>query len=131
MKRILLLFISVTFICCPWYHEAFFVTNKSNGVIYVYLSYSDSLPQYPELTMKGINKGGYIATRTILPDSTESLLSLPSPKLRYDKVNLFVVTESTMKKYIWKRIWHDQMYEKKITFTQKDLDEINWHYVYW
>lgn len=126
------------------------IDNKSDKAVYVYLKCGnvDSLPLYPKLELFQLvsakmedAKGNTIKPYYISPEYrinayTVGSLSVwgtrkkPSLPCKENKVTLFFITEKTMQDFSWEEIYRNQMFENKITLTNKELENEDWKYTY-
>lgn len=151
MKKLCVICIALILIGCPTYDPPdgmLSIKNTSSETVYVYLTCSGMLPETPELKLY-LNIGNsvfdeagnkvkdtiYFPNYRIEPDSIGFLGVWGTPKkpkipCETQSMNLFFISEFVMRKYTWEEIAQKQLYEKKMIFTQRQLDSLSWRVVY-
>ncbi|GHS90213.1 hypothetical protein FACS1894201_11610 [Bacteroidia bacterium] len=129
----------------------FYVNNYSDEAIYVYFKCGnvDSLPLSPKLEL--FHFGDAVGTKyenieeyrfyppeyrinaydgSFLFEGTIGTDKKPRLPCKEKEVTLFFITEKTMRSYDWEEIHKNQLFTKKITLTQEELESKNWEYIY-
>lgn len=119
------------------------IKNMTNETVYVYLTCEETLSvDYPlrlyfergnEFDAEGNSLRGqrFYLNYRIEPDSS-SFLSVggtpnePNIDCVNKKINLFMIKESVMQDYTWAEIVSAKRFQKKMEFTQQQLDSMNW-----
>lgn len=123
------------------------VYNNSDSTIYVAYSYTDSLSKYPMLCLFDTLKvnatdaqGNSITGKIYSPNyrinpysfgtieapaEKSSFKNIPDGKLR-----VFFISEHTMKTRTWNDIYSNQLYQKKVKYTYKELQECHFSITY-
>ncbi len=122
-------------------NRIFSISNFSNDVVYVYITNKDFIVTEPKLVL--------FDTSAVLMSNTvdEDYDSIKAPTYRIDShdiksvdvystcenydrlfddkdyVNFFFIKESIMRKYSWKSIVKNQLFDKKLTYTYDELKE--------
>ena len=135
-----------------------YIRNNTDQAVYVYLKYgkADVLPLEPKLELFEFfdNEDGSMQDALgnplkscfVSPEYRINAYDLGSliiggsankPRLRStgllsneNEVTLFFITEETMRNYDWGEIHKNQMFVKKRTFTQEELENSNWTVTY-
>lgn len=142
MKKVLtLIFIGSIFSSCVYDRvETIRFLNKSDSTIYMDYSCSDRLEKsfklhvYQDATINGKDTLVYSRERaekdsigwTIIGFSRKGAIRQCKDK----KLRFFFIKESVMKGYSWEEICEQQLYEKKLVFTEEELVKMNWTVVY-
>ncbi len=128
----------------PKMKPVLFIYNFTDEAVYIYYSKHDSMQISPKL---------YLYEKSHSQDSDEfgnNLDTITSPEYRInahsetfftgyskwhpfddvDYVNFFFIKESTMKNYTWEQIVEKQMYERKVKYTYKELEKLNYRVIY-
>ena len=148
MKRLLVVFIILINLygCAfdPKIKPVLFIYNFTDEAVYVYYSKLDSIQLSPKL---------YLFEKSHGQNSDEfgnNLDTITSPEYRinahsetffvgyskwhpFDDVNyvyFFFIKESTMKIFTWEQIVGKQMYERKVKYTYKELEKLNYRVIY-
>lgn len=129
--------------------------NYSDRPIYVYSNDEDTLPLTPALELfhsasSDYNKD-YDAWGNPMPvptmyttderidaynygkvwtGGTHKHPSIGHPKNPDNKLYLFFITEETMRNHTWEEIWKDQLYVKKDSVTEGEMEKTLWRYTY-
>lgn len=143
MKNTLsLIFISFIMTSCIGFdrvnseYYAINVDNQTNDVVYVCITCSDYLEgenpiNYLDTSYqsKRINKytNKYIHDYNAIGKNNDGSKNV---LCKDDKVRLFILSDSTMRNNPWWRICGKQMYERKFTLTKKELDSMNYEFIY-
>ncbi len=134
------------------------IRNNTDQAVYVYLKYgeADVLPLEPKLELFEFfdnedgsmqdSSGNPLKSCFVSPEYRINAYDLGSliiggsankPRLRSTGllsnekgVTLFFITEKTMRSYDWEEIYQKQMFVKKKTFTQEELENSNWTVTY-
>jgi hypothetical protein len=128
------------------------IRNYSDRPIYFYESWDDSLALNPSLDLfVNISYPDTTKTFRIMWRSADTIYA-PSyridaynvgsivvsgsperPKFpnKTDTLSLFFITEETMRNYSWEEIWRQQMYVKKVSFSEADMQKRHWAYTYY
>jgi hypothetical protein len=127
--------------CFPGFgpHQGIDVFNNTDSILYVAYSFTNSLDKnYPLVLVKEaiINneiKRHFPCYR--LEAYSRGSIGIPGRELLLqdcddEMLRLFFILESTMRDYTWEEICERQMYEKKLTLSEKDLKENDWTVVY-
>lgn len=134
---------------CPVYDPAsgeLDILNYTDSAIYVYHTCLDSLPSGFGLKLF-LNAGGgtdaceHKMKDTIAPNyrinayGWGTFFEFGSPKKREtgckdNALRLYFIKEITMRTKTWKEISKNQLYEKKMILTQKQLDSLCWRVTY-
>ena len=121
------------------------IFNNTDSAIYVYVTYTDSLPLKYGLKLFE-HGGGTDAYSNNMPDTISpnyrinayswqlffGFGAVEKPTLyrgRGGKLSLFFIKEITMRTRIWKEIYKGQLYEKKMVLTQEQLNNLCWKVV--
>ena len=126
--------------------------NYSDQPIYVYSNYEDTLPPTPALELfNTYDSKRYDAWGNEMPKPTLSVPeeridaysygkvrtggskrhpSIGHPKNPDNKLYLFFITEETMRNHTWEEIWKDQLYVKKDSVTEGEMEKTLWRYTY-
>lgn len=126
--------------------------NYSDQPIYVYSNYEDTLPPTPALELfNTYDSKRYDAWGNEMPKPTLSIPeeridaysygkvrtggskrhpSIGHPKNPDNKLYLFFITEETMRNHTWEEIWKDQLYVKKDSVTEGEMEKTLWRYTY-
>jgi hypothetical protein len=145
MKKILIVSL-LLFGCFYEPHQELVFHNNTPSAIYVATSCLDSLTIDLHLSLFDTIKSESFET------NGKCLCNIQSPNYRINaylyvrnglyiknlfisscvdkKIRFFFIKESIMRKYSWNEICKYQLYEKKLTFTEKDLRKNNWVVVY-
>jgi len=131
MKK--LIYFSILFLfhgCIFTYDPArglLYVHNNSNEAVYVYLKYgnADSLPLISGLELFTFIDANMKDAYTI--GGNRKKPRLPSNE---NEVTIFFITEKTMRSYDLKEIHKNQMFVKKKTLTNEELENKNWIVTY-
>ena len=130
------------------------IRNNSEEAIYVYLKCgkADLLPLAPKLELfiffNNENesardasgnplKSGLVSPEYRINAYNTGFLHIRGSKKRpclpceEKEVTLFFITEKTMRNYDWEDISKDQIFIKKVTITERELDNSNWVYTYY
>ncbi len=126
------------------------VENHYSETIYTYITCGQNLPLKPALKMyfnigdSAFNENGEKIIDTLIfpnyrveSDSIGVLGVFGTPNnpkipcLDQDFINLFFITESVLSSHAWAKIVKDKLYTKKLTYTQKQLDSLNWIITYY
>lgn len=137
-----LIFIMLCFVGCVIdFGDSMELINNSNHVVYACYSSLDSLDRFPmvsvldrfningkDTTVYGEgriepNSVGYVNFRLRKEDFV--MYGCKDKKIRF-----FFIKESTLLEKTWEEIYKGQLYEKRLTFTQEDLESMNWTVVY-
>ncbi len=131
---------------CPVYDPpsgTLVVHNYSDAAIYVYETCADSIENKDELKLFLVDstnrldaKGNrvlpmYSPSYRINAYSYGTLYGYGSRKnksidCQNKKLNLFFISENTMRNYAWDDIVSGQLYEIKMNFTETQLDSLDW-----
>jgi hypothetical protein len=151
MRNIFLFFIYLFLVGCPTYdppNGIIRIKNSSDETIYVYLTCEETLPKEPVLKLffrMGNNTfdedGNSLEGEIFYPNyriASDSVGNLSvwgkphHPMIPCDKkvMNLFFITEQVMRNSTWEEIATRQSYQKKMQFTQQQLDRKNWEIEY-
>ncbi len=151
MKLIFPLFICITFLTgCPTMDPAtgtIDIFNYSDSAIYVYQSCSDSLSCEPALDLFLVERvprtdaEGNRMKDTIAPDYRINAYSYgiiyafgssekPTIPCDGEYLTLFYIKETTMRTNSWDEICKNQLYERKVKFTNQELDASSWKITY-
>jgi hypothetical protein len=150
MKKLVFAFLLVGILKCGFDRGCNIgVLNNSEHTIYVYDSFLDSLALYQINSIGNTYRTGfdtaYIFSNGVVsyssnraePDSIAYVLFFGTHKSIFrqkecidGKIRLFVFKEEAIRKYSWEEICEQQMYEKKLTLSEKDLRENDWTVVY-
>ncbi len=127
------------------------IRNYSDLPIYLYESWDDSLALSPGLSL---------FEYTSYPDTTKTYsiwrsadtIYCPSYRIdaydigtihvtgtvnkpmfpdKADTLSLFFIKEETMRNHSWEEIWCQQMYVKKVSFSEADMQARRWVYTYY
>lgn len=148
-NSIFLLLWGTIFAGCVYDPPSGFITvhNYSDSAVYVYETFMDSLPcgnplkLFQTLGGKSINSRGNALKDTLSPSYRVNayafgeigVLGNPSePKLPKNnkKIILFFIKESTMRTKTWEEICRYQLYERKLVYTEAELDLMDWLVTY-
>lgn len=147
MKKLLSLYFFCTLLIGCVYDAPLgklYIYNTTKKSIFVLRTCSDSItdeyPLFPPYTNSYDAKGNKMQ-KEIAPDYMIKALSKGSlaiggstnnPLLMCEdkKIYLFFITEKTMLSKTWGEICKGQIYEKKMLFTEHELDSINWMVIY-
>jgi hypothetical protein len=149
-KLVISIFLGICLTACPFDRTSTIgVLNNSNHTIYVYDSYLDSLSFYITDVFGETIRTGLDTTYTF--DSgvsvylsnrieAEAITYISFPGTHRDiftrkictdgKLRLFIISENIVRQYGWEEICSKQLYEKKITLTEEELQQNNWVVVY-
>lgn len=127
------------------------VRNYSDRPIYVYSSWDDSLTFSPSLSLfECISYEDTTKTYTVWRSA--DTIYCPSYRIdaydiggiyvsgtrkkpmfpnRTDTLTLFFIMEETMRNNSWGDIWCQQMYVKKVSFSEIDMQRRGWRYTYY
>lgn len=143
------LWLSFLLLGCPVYDPPsgqLEILNYTDSAVYVYHTCSDSLPC--DYGMKlflsaggGTDASGRTMKDTIAPSyrinaySWGNITGLgaiekPVTACRDHKLRLYFIKETTMRTKTWEEICQSELYEKKITLTQQELDSMGWRLAY-
>ena len=133
--------------CCTFdpAYKSLEIYNDSDSTMYVFYTYKDSITLQPKLDLfLNSGKDSYLKNNdsVISPDYRihprsfsylrESSISrsqwIPFPDKDY--VIFFFINESTMKCFSWENIVKHQLYQKKIRYTYKELQECHFSITY-
>ena len=125
------------------------IYNYTDDAIYVYYTSSESIQLKPKLELflldrsVRINKYGnrldticYPDYRinphsyTVFHDDGIHAVGKFRPYPDKDYVNFFFIKESTMRSYTWEEICKKQLYERKVKYTYRDLDKMQYQILY-
>ena len=151
LKYITLFTICILLEGCPLYMDPptarLQILNYTDAAVYVYHTCSDSLPCEEGLKLfLNVGSGstdacGKKIKDTIAPNYRINAYSWgqidvsgspenPKIECKNNKLNLFFITESTMRKKTWDQICENQLFEKKIVVNQAELDSVCWRITY-
>lgn len=160
MKKIFVLiaFMVALNSCLPVYDPlpgSIELRNYSDRPIYVYSNDEDTLPLTPALELFHSASSDYnkdydawgnpmpvptMYTRSERIDAynygkvwtggTHKRPSIGHPKDPNNKLYLFFITEETMRNHTWEEIWRDQLYVKKDSVTEGEMEKTSWRYTY-
>ncbi len=130
MKKSLIL-ILLFFISCDITDSRFLrIENKSKNSIVCFISKVDIS------SIKDVSEMDAVIDVNI--DESNSL-ALHGMKSRWEdyiekcdikKIRLYIIATDSVDKYGWKKIFKENIYNKKYLFTIEDLDKINWEIEY-
>lgn len=144
MKKIIFVFFSLTFSGCLIYDPpsgTIEVYNDSDSSIYVSTNCTEVMPKFPELRLflkspaKMVDENGKRINEIFIPDykvyphkmsKIAGFGSFKNPKIDCQKIYIFFIKESTLKERSWNEIYINQLYEKKLKFTNQELDSLQW-----
>lgn len=123
------------------------VFNNTDSAVYLYQTYMDSLPLEHGLSLFWSGSMGVDECNNSHPDTTSpdyrinayawsSFQGYGTPnrqvldKDKGERLNLFFIKETTMRTKTWKEIYEGQLYSKKMSFTEKQLDSVCWRVIY-
>jgi hypothetical protein len=135
---------------CPIYDPpsgVLAIKNQSNENIYVYSTCNDLLPCNPPLRVKyslgdnAYDDNGNKIDTSFYPDYRIEVDSIgyiavwgsprkPKVYCKDGKIRLYMISESKIKTNNWEDICKSQQYEKKVVYTQKELDNLDWKISY-
>lgn len=156
MKKMFLILIAVICTECPFpamdpARGSIYIRNYSDRPIYVYESWDDSLALNPSLDLF-VNVSYPDTTKTFNIWRSADTIYCPSYRIdaygmgdivvmgtfytpqfpnKTDTLSLFFITEESMRSYSWEEIWRQQMYVKKISFSEADMQKRAWAYTYY
>ena len=146
MQNFFVFLLLIFFVSCSFdpSSKSLEVYNESDNSIYVFFTYKDSLTKEPKLELflkqnNGINQfqdslrsPDYRVNPHSYSFLRESSISskkwIPYPDKDY--VNFFFIKEATLKDHSWEEIVMRQLYEKKIRYTYKELEKLNYKIIY-
>jgi hypothetical protein len=156
MKKIVYIIILLLQYGCPVYDPArglLYIRNNSSEAIYVYLKCGnvDSLSLDPKLELFDYFDNDNKSMQDAAGNPLQSGFTSPEYRINaYEvgslhisgsrkkphlpcegiDVTLFFITEKTMRNYDWEEIYEHQLFIKKITLTEEELENTNWIYTY-
>jgi len=122
--------------------------NCTESAVYVYVTYKDTLPNFPKLNLfDTIALGKYEQEKdTIISpvyrinahsfyvdfDKNEGGIIFNDyiSKCADKKIRLYFIRENIMRSKTWNEIYKGQLYEKKMIFSEDDLSKLNWEVNY-
>ena len=136
---LVLIFYGCLFLAMDPVRKGIDVYNNTDYTLYVSYSISDSLGNgYPIVLFEEVNIDNKVSKRSpcyrLNPYSNGSI-GIPGritllQSCDDNMLRLFFITESTMREYSWEEICENQMYEKRLTLTKKDLEKTDWVVIY-
>ncbi|NWO28351.1 hypothetical protein [Capnocytophaga sp. oral taxon 903] len=122
MEKTLLIIICILFLGCPFKNDKlgeFYIFNNSSERIYFQGSNTEYLTSsiylYPELFIESKSRGDKVS---VYEDEKNC------------RFIFFIWKESTIKRYSWKEIQQNNIYDKKYSLTLDDFRKMNWIIVY-
>lgn len=104
-----------------------YIHNNSNDAVYVYFheGKADSLHKFTGLELFDFIDVYEEDTYTL--GGTRKKPRLPG---NLTEITLFFITRNTVENYDFEEIYKNQMFERKVTLTNDELEKMGWEYIY-
>lgn len=150
MKKTIFLALYLALTACPVYDPALgtlSIHNYSDSAVYIYNTCGDSLKSEPNLEL-------FLVDSTDRVDSQgKKMPQIYSPNYRinaysygklygfgsendrkvpcsHKRLRLFFLKEKTIRQKTWQEIVSEKLYQKKMSFSESQLDSMNWEIKY-
>lgn len=148
-----LILVSLFFSGCIFFDETpqtglINLQNCTESAVYVYITYKDTLPNYPKLNLfDTVSVDNYsqkednitspiyrVDAYSFYTDFKNNVggivFNYYSSKSNDKKIRLYFIKESVMRTKTWNEIYKGQLYEKKMIFSEDELTKLNWEVKY-
>jgi hypothetical protein len=132
MKKLILLILPLLLCDCVYdpprkEDKGIQIRNNNDSAIYVYYSFTDSIQKERKLTLFGIEYYNNIKhiESPYYRINAYTTGTIGNPKSNESRINLFFITEETMRKKTWTEIYKKQLYTKKMRINVSDLAKTN------